>query len=37
MTTLTPKRQRVLRWLAFGVLAKVALFGGGWLLAAVAL
>lgn len=36
MTTMTSKRRRVLRWLAYGVAVKVAIFGGAWLLAAAA-
>lgn len=36
MTTMTPKRQRVLRWLAYGVAAKLAIFAAVWLFAAAA-
>lgn len=39
MTTTTiknPKRQRVLRWLGYGLLFKLALVGGAWLFAAAA-
>lgn len=36
-TTIThPKRQRVLRWLGYGLLFKLALIGGAWLFAATA-
>lgn len=37
MITMTPKRRRVVRLLALGVLVKVAIFGGAWLLAAATL
>lgn len=36
MTTMTSKRQRMLRWLAYGVAAKLAIFGAAWLFAAAA-
>lgn len=34
MTDKASKRRRGLRWLAYGLLIKLALFGGAWVLAA---